>query len=182
MDRLDLKLFNECFTYDTTEYKLIWKVRPLSHFSTEGQWRLFNKRFPGKEAGYVKKDGKTSYRLVKINGITIAAHRVIYCILHSTTDIEEIDHIDGNGLNNSPSNLRSVSRHVNSMNQRLSERNKTGICGVCWCESFSMFCATYRDNGKPKYVKFDNLFDAACWRKSYELGQPFGKNHGNTND
>lgn len=46
---------------------------------------------------------------------------------------ESVDHIDGNGLNNSRSNLRLVTQSQNNMNQRVREDNTSGHKGISWC-------------------------------------------------
>lgn len=44
---------------------------------------------------------------------------------------EDVDHIDGDGLNNLYSNLRIASREQNISNSQLSSSNKSGYKGVC---------------------------------------------------
>ena len=44
----------------------------------------------------------------------------------------EIDHIDGDGLNNQKSNLRICTHSENIKNRTKSKNNKSGFKGVCW--------------------------------------------------
>jgi hypothetical protein len=44
----------------------------------------------------------------------------------------EVDHIDGNRLNNHPTNLRVVSRRENSCNRRKRRDNTSGVTGIRW--------------------------------------------------
>lgn len=57
---------------------------------------------------------------------TIRLHRVI---MDAPKGIE-VDHIDGNGLNNCKSNLRLCTRMQNSQNQKMFSTNKSGFKGV----------------------------------------------------
>lgn len=69
-------------------------------------------------------------RHINSNGkrTTIRMHR----FLMEVPKEKEVDHIDGNGLNNQKSNLRICSRQENLRNQKLSVRNKSGFKGVSW--------------------------------------------------
>ena len=53
-------------------------------------------------------------------------HRVIWLIVYGVW-AEEIDHEDGNGLNNKLANLKCVSRIENQRNKRLSYKNNSHI-------------------------------------------------------
>lgn len=71
-----------------------------------------------------------------------------------------IDHRDGNGLNNLPSNLRIATSTENSRNRRKNSNNQSGYKGVCWCAR--KWRAAIRVNGKLKHLGyFENVTDAA---------------------
>jgi HNH endonuclease len=47
----------------------------------------------------------------------------------------EVDHIDGDGLNNQRSNLRLATRKLNAANQRMPRNNTSGYKGVSWLKT-----------------------------------------------
>jgi len=91
----------------------------------------------------------------------------------------EIDHIDGNGLNNRINNLRDVSRSINAKNISRLKNNTSGRVGVTWDKERSKWSAQSKKNGKCVHLgRFDLLEDAACSRKEYERLNGFTKRHG----
>ena len=87
----------------------------------------FNSRFGGKEAGDVKSNG---YKYVGLNGKRYLVHHIVYAMHHGEWPSEQIDHIDGNRINNKIENLRIAPQSINAKNQKLRENNKTGCMGV----------------------------------------------------
>jgi hypothetical protein len=73
--------------------------------------------------------GKRHYATCKIRGMTVYMHRMVM----GAQSGETVDHIDGNGLNNSRENLRFVVPSQNNMNQRVREDNTSGHKGISWC-------------------------------------------------
>jgi hypothetical protein len=59
---------------------------------------------------------------------TIRLHR---WIMDAPPDMQ-VDHKDGNGLNNRRSNLRLATNEQNQFNQRLRKDNTSGVKGVVW--------------------------------------------------
>jgi hypothetical protein len=89
---------------------------------------------------------------------TIFMHRVI-------TDASrgmDVDHIDGNGLNNTRSNLRVCSRSENLRNQRLHSDNTSGFKGVSYHKRDRKWQARIRVNGKQHFLGYFDTPEAAA--------------------
>jgi hypothetical protein len=89
----------------------------------------------GKEAGCIKNDAQSGrprlYRSIRVDGVLMLAHRVVVAMTTGAWPTDEIDHKDGDGLNNAPSNLRVVDRKVNAQNQKcLNTNSSSGLRGV----------------------------------------------------
>lgn len=95
---------------------------------------------------------------------------------------DEIDHVDGDGLNNKIENLRKCSRLENNKNHRLQRNNSSGVNGVSYRKDTGKWRAfSYVSIPKRKQIvigSFDNLFDAVCARKSFDLRNGFSGRHG----
>lgn len=85
----------------------------------------------GKNVGSVTK-GRNKYWTVGLGGDgSYLIHRIIWVMLNGKIDVnEDVDHIDGNGLNNKHTNLRAVEKKINSRNKRLRKDSTTGVNGV----------------------------------------------------
>lgn len=64
----------------------------------------------------------------------------------------EIDHIDGNGLNNQKSNLRFVTHQQNGFNLKIGKHNKSGFKGVYWHKQNQKWCASIGFNYKQYFL------------------------------
>ena len=72
-----------------------------------------------------------------------------------------VDHIDGNRLNNSRSNLRVVTQQQNQSNRRKGY-GKSKYVGVAWDGAFERWKVSVMHKGKPHYVGvFRDDVDAA---------------------
>lgn len=124
-----------------------------------------------------------------VMGRSIYAHNTLYTrvkpqkfIMHrviiGATSSQIVDHIDGNGLNNMRSNLRTATHAENLRNQRTSTRNTSGIKGVIWDKQRGKWKAQITLSGKKHYLGlFENMDDAAqaYARGSASLHQAFGR-------
>jgi hypothetical protein len=71
------------------------------------------------------------YSIIKIKQVRYQAHRLVWLIETGKWPEYEIDHIDGNKLNNHISNLRDVPVNVNRQNiKRACSSSSTGLLGV----------------------------------------------------
>lgn len=120
--------YAKLFDIDFEAGTLTWRTRPLEHFKTERAWKAFNTRDAGKVAGGFDSEG---YRVIKINGKSHKAHRIIYESVYGPLKSgENIDHIDGHPANNAINNLRVATNAENSRNRGAQRTNKTGLKGV----------------------------------------------------
>ena len=142
-----------------------------------GEWLWIRQRGdkirPGMKAGKNQYHKNTVYRSIVIDYQDYLVHRLAWLYVYGNWPVNEIDHIDGNGLNNALSNLRDVTRLESSRNRAVSIRTNSGIMGIQksgkrWK---ARLCQEYLGT-------FDDWFDAVCARKSAEYKRGFDANHG----
>lgn len=120
------------------------------------KWFAYNSRgkFYARRNGRNKETGKQ---------YIIHMHRII---LGKIPQEKEVDHKDGNGLNNQRNNLRLANRFQNMQNRKLNRDNKSGHKGVLWHSRDHVWTATGRLNGKQTHLGyFKNILDA---KKAYD--------------
>jgi hypothetical protein len=84
-------------------------------------------------------------------------HRVI---LGAETG-KDVDHVDGNPLNNRKSNLRVCTHAQNGQNQKLSSKNTSGVKNVSWDSARDRWSVEVVEQGvKHRLGRFKNLEDA----------------------
>lgn len=74
--------------------------------------------------------------------------RLHHCVVGFPLNKNQVDHIDGNGLNNQRDNLRIVSQSDNQQNQ-IKHRNGK-LVGTSWCKDRNKWLAQIIINGKQK--------------------------------
>ena len=115
---IDVDLARKTFGYDKKTGMLSKKIAPAPRNG---------------KIGIIDRSGAKGsdrfYLRVCLGGKRLYAHRLIWVIVTGEQP-EDIDHIDGDGLNNKWDNLRSVSHSMNGRNQKLPGNNTSGTAGV----------------------------------------------------
>jgi hypothetical protein len=128
------------------------------------------------EAGCIKSHG---YRGVRINGKLYRAHRIIWAMHTGQWPEDELDHINGDRLDNRLENLRPVSCQENMRNAKRYCNNKSGVMGVYWHKAAGKWRAQIMVNGRQIHLGyFAAKEEAIAARKAAETMYGFHENHG----
>lgn len=131
---------------------LIWRERGDSRF---------DKQFANKKAGSLHNKG---YWVVRFNKYgPVMAHLIIWSMING--DVPEgmdIDHIDGDKLNNKIDNLRLATRSENFCNIGLKSNNKSGYKNVFWNKQSKKWRVDINFNKKTVIRRDFDDFEIAC--------------------
>lgn len=106
----------DCFEYKPLTGELIWRDVKRK------------KVLPGSVAGCITPSG---YKSICFKLVHYQAHRLIWAwVTNSDPEKYQIDHIDGNPLNNTWWNLRLATHPENIRNRAVRKDNKLGVKGV----------------------------------------------------
>ena len=123
------------------------------------RWRTGRRQ--GEIAGYVKRRrNAVVYRSVGVDHTTtILAHHLAWFLQTGRWPTQQLDHVDGNGLNNKLENLRESSQLQNTWNSTL-RKSKHGYRGVE--RKCGKWYAHFYFGYKKKHLgTFSNILDAA---------------------
>jgi hypothetical protein len=130
---LDVDLLRSLISYDPVSGKCRWFARPVELFpdgrgiTAAHACATWNSKYAGREINCTNDKG---YITLTIFGRQYVLHRVIYAIVRGHWPTDEIDHKDGNPLNNRWLNLRDASHAQNMRNKKMPSNNTTGLKGV----------------------------------------------------
>lgn len=134
----------------------------------------------GSVAGGPQQKNKKKYVQIVIDGKHISGHRLAFVFMTGSLPQGEVDHIDGNGLNNAWQNLRDVNHKTNTKNLCRRSDNTSGCTGVSWRASRNVWRAYIKTcDGIRNLGSFKRLEDAITARKMAEVKHGFHRNHGN---
>ena len=107
----------------------------------------------GKEAGTLD----NNRRQITIDRKHYKTHRIIFLMFNGYMP-KEVDHIDGNSLNNKIENLREANRSENVCNIGIKKTNTSGYKGVHWDKARNKWMVTVQKNKKIVFNKrFEDL-------------------------
>lgn len=131
---------------------------------------------PGSIAG--SPDGK-GYLRVQVFGKRCKAHHLAWFYMTGSWPSDQIDHINGDGMDNRWSNLRLADIRVNAKNRPKHAKTRTLIPGVKWRPDRGAWSVRiYQDGREIGLGTFKDLLEALCVRKSAEIRLGFHENHG----
>lgn len=158
--------------YDPVTGKLLWKERPIDKY----QDKAWNKKYANREA-FTAIDRK-GYKVGAIDSVNVRSHRVIWKMVHGV-DPEQIDHINGDRLDNRLVNLRNVTGQENQMNMKKPVNNKSGVQGVHWNKQKEKWDAYITHKGvRYNLGRFCTKDEAISVRQQAEKDCGFHENHG----
>ena len=140
----------ECLDYDPETGVFTWKIR-----------KSYNTKVGGAAGG----KGANRYHSIAVDGVQYATHRLAWLYVHGVWPIDQIDHINGDKLDNRLANLREANNSVNQQNIPIQKNNTSGYTGVSWNKRLNKWIAQIYSNGKNHFLgSFNNPVDANAAR------------------
>jgi len=184
-DRADItpEICRQLLRYEPETGLFFWHARPREMFESDRIFRSWNTKWAGMAAlNTIRCDEKTGYACF-IGGIfnrKHKAHRVAWAMSYGEWP-DEIDHINGDALDNRINNLRSVTHHENCLNRRMPRDNQSGVFGVYWSKRHNRWLAKIKIPATRRYKHlglFDNIEAASSAVEAGKLMYGYHKNHG----
>ena len=165
-------------SYNHKTGSFVW----LERFGDDlGGFTGFNKRYAGKPAGHIGDSRGKLYHRITMHGVRYHAHRLAFLYMEniSIPDDLEVDHINGDSLDNRYCNLRIVTHKENGKNGLLRSTNTSGHLGVGWHEATSKWRAKICVDGKTVSLGLHKTKKQASKAvEKAKLKYGFHKNHG----
>jgi hypothetical protein len=148
--RLTAKRVRELLDYDPKTGEFRWRPRPNNPAA--------NARLAGKLAGH-EADG---YWRIRFDGHNHAAARLAWLWMKGWLPKGDVDHRDGNGLNNRWDNLRASTKAQNNQNLKRAPSSKGHPTGCTWLEHRQKWQVYIGVDGKRVFVGHFGTRDAAA--------------------
>lgn len=155
-----IEVLNQLFTLDAERGLLVRKIT----------------RAPNAQKGAIvgSRDSK-GYLHVNISGRFYRVHRIVFFMHYGFDPEVHIDHIDGDRLNNKPSNLRPATDQQNAGNMDAPRHNTSGYKGVYKHSRGRKWCAQIKRNGETVYLGWFDTAEDAYHAYAIAAREHFGK-------
>ncbi len=147
---IPVEILRQLIRLDAETGKLYWLARGPEWFAhCRNPVHLctsWNSRHAGREA-LTAGNGK-GYRRGTVLGCMYYAHRVAFALDRGRWPFDDVDHRDGDGLNNRPDNLREATDAQN-MRNAAGRGGSSRFCGPTWVEcagKWRVYCADSAGN------------------------------------
>jgi hypothetical protein len=131
------------------------RLRELLHYDPntgEFRWRVAKKgMYAGTVAGCHNRYGD-GYRLIGIDGRLYREHRLAWLYMTGAWPTHEIDHINGDRVDNRFCNLQEATPTENRRNSRKRVNNTSGYKGVSWDSTKGLWKARITVGRKEKFL------------------------------
>ena len=125
---------------------------------------------------FAHKERDTAYVLrYQYNGFRQYGRVLMHRQILNPEKSDDVDHVNGDGLDNQRSNIRVCSRQQNLENQRLRSDNTSGFKGVSLCNKNRAWRATVNLNGKQVHVGCYPTKEAAAQAYNHKAIELFGQ-------
>ena len=135
-----------------------WLPRSIKHYRD----KIWNARYAGKLAGCTAINVHPPYHHIGIDYKNYNAHRLAFLYMTGILPLNDIDHINGNTLDNRWNNLHEASRSENCANGGPPKNNTSGYRGVSFNRDIGKYHAYITLQYKRRHFGFfDSLQEAA---------------------
>lgn len=164
----NIDILRSLVSFNPETGELHWKPRGEKSWDPQNAGKRAFKR--------IRSEGYFSGTLL---GYPIDAHRVAWAVFHGAWAKNQIDHINGDKLDNRIINLREVSVKENHRNMPAPSTNTSGCVGVYWHKNKRRWNASIKVDGKLIHIgNYLEKVDAIHARKQAEVQYGFHANHG----
>lgn len=133
--------------------------------------KLFDKK-TGKSPAII--DKSHGYKRIRHADKYWLEHRLIWSMFYGDFDYN-LDHINGDILDNRVENLRRCDQTQNTANSKIREDNKSGYRGVVWHKATNKWQAQTMLKGKRIHIGLFTSKDEAALAYNYKAKELFGQ-------
>jgi len=139
---IEISALHEWLIYDPTSGILTWRKRGIPKW--DAKWA-------GRIAGSLH---STGHWRVTVAYRRYYAHRIAWAMTHGKWPEQQVDHRDGDRLNNRICNLRLATNGENQQNVAIKKSNKSGFVGVVWFKPKQRWRAEIRANNRAYHLGY----------------------------